>query len=607
MGENNVISTQKDFERAFLSGKGEINLTAGTFRIPAPDEADNVYLFQGVIKGAARNQTKLVGEIGVKGCLILKQLSIYNDQPYNGIFAGEEKTLILDDVYVSNTENLKLAGGYCAVYCGAGTQLLAKQVKVDYDTFASVNLDDGCQGVIKDSSLQGLEMQADNANLVLDTVDLGVALVKGDNQVLASNLSLKTHPNFPKKYIHFTEQSSHYEKFKDKRWFFFLDSGKMQVHDLHLPAELPPKLGLFFIENAHLTGNIADSAERKYQPWVEAEGDSKVELAGAKKVAPSRRDVTTTSKPNNHEAIKQLQQLIGLTTVKQQVNTFIQVALMNTKRKKAGMKAINNSLHSLFAGNPGTGKTTVARLVGAIMYEEGILPTDKYVEVDRGDLVAGYVGQTAKQTMKVLKEATGGVLFIDEAYDLVHSSDDSFGKEALDTIMKYMEDHRDELMIIFAGYTEDMQKLLQQNPGMKSRVPNIFNFEDYSAEDIAAIGRLLLKKEQLQFDQPQTEELYNQLVEEQYENSNDHSNGRWIRNQNDLLMRQLALATSNDANHHPLDKIWADDVKKAFSNVNTGSIQSNSSQPDFRTGTSNNRPLPRTHGDHLPLLNGDEL
>lgn len=301
--------------------------------------------------------------------------------------------------------------------------------------------------------------------------------------------------------------------------------------------------------------------------------------------------------------------MIGLAQVKQQVNSFIQMALMNKRRKAQGMKPLTNSFHSLFEGNPGTGKTTVARLVGKIMYEEGILPTDKCVEVDRGQLVAGYVGQTAKQTEKVLKSATGGVLFIDEAYDLVHDDRDTFGKEALDTIMKYMEDHREELMIIFAGYTEDMQALLAHNPGMESRVPNKFTFEDYSPDEIAAIGRLQLHQQQLSFDSPSTEELYNQVVAELYMSSNDHSNGRWIRNRNDQLLRQLAATLSQDPDKK-LDVITADDVKRTFGAAggqNDGQDDSKQNPADHANPDHRPLDLPKIDGGTLPLLNGDEL
>lgn len=223
--------------------------------------------------------------------------------------------------------------------------------------------------------------------------------------------------------------------------------------------------------------------------------------------------------------------------------------------------------------------------------------------------MAGYVGQTAKQTEKVLKSATGGVLFIDEAYDLVHDDRDTFGKEALDTIMKYMEDHREELMIIFAGYTEDMQALLAHNPGMESRVPNKFTFEDYSPDEIAAIGRLQLHQQQLSFDSPSTEELYNQVVAELYMSSNDHSNGRWIRNRNDQLLRQLAATLSQDPDKK-LDVITADDVKRTFGAAggqNDGQDDSKQNPADHANPDHRPLDLPKIDGGTLPLLNGDEL
>lgn len=237
------------------------------------------------------------------------------------------------------------------------------------------------------------------------------------------------------------------------------------------------------------------------------------------------------------DALAQLNQLIGISTVKHQVREFIALAEMNQKRAEAGFKTDDFSLHSLFLGNPGTGKTTVARIIGNLLYQKGIIKRNKFVEVSRSELVAGYIGQTALKTREVLESALGGVLFIDEAYTLNSQSSNDFGKEALDEILKFMEDHRKDMVIIFAGYSKEMGDFLQMNSGLTSRIPNTFDFEDYSPDEIAQIGLLHLHHSDYTVD----ETLYRQIVTAAYLQSNDHSNGRWIRNFNEKLIRQLSL------------------------------------------------------------------
>lgn len=236
------------------------------------------------------------------------------------------------------------------------------------------------------------------------------------------------------------------------------------------------------------------------------------------------------------KAIDQLHEMIGLTGLKKQVDSFIKLAAFTKLRAAQGAKTTSQSLHSLFLGNPGTGKTTVARLVAKAMFENGVIPKDNYVEVSRKDLVAEHVGGTALKTQKVLDSATGGVLFIDEAYTLFQSGGSNWGQEAVDTILKYMEDHRDDLMIIFAGYTKEMQDFMNMNPGLTSRAPNVFTFEDYTPEEIAKIGVLNMRGQQFNFD----EDYYSRAVIKAFKADVDHSNGRWVRNFNEQLVRVVA-------------------------------------------------------------------
>lgn len=202
----------------------------------------------------------------------------------------------------------------------------------------------------------------------------------------------------------------------------------------------------------------------------------------------------------------------------------------NKRRVENGQKPLNQSLHSVFYGNPGTGKTTVARLMGQVLCDAGVFDKDKFkfVEVSEADLVAEYIGQTAPKTTEVLKKATGGILFIDEAYTLnkKESLGANFGQEAIDTILKYMEDHRSEIMIVFAGYTKEMEQFLKTNPGLKSRVPNEFDFEDYTLEEAVEIGLNDLESQQCRLED---EEYYATQLKNAYRNSLDKSNGRWVR------------------------------------------------------------------------------
>ena len=185
--------------------------------------------------------------------------------------------------------------------------------------------------------------------------------------------------------------------------------------------------------------------------------------------------------------LEELYSLIGLDGVKQEIQSTIGLVKMQKLREERGLKTVTASRHMVFTGNPGTGKTTVARIVGRLYKEAGVLPRGHLVEVSRGDLVGGYVGQTAPKTLEKIKEAYGGVLFIDEAYTLSGKGENDFGQEAIDTLLKEMEDHRDNLVVIVAGYTEPIRKFVESNPGLESRFNKYIDFPDYDAEDLEAI------------------------------------------------------------------------------------------------------------------------
>lgn len=212
--------------------------------------------------------------------------------------------------------------------------------------------------------------------------------------------------------------------------------------------------------------------------------------------AESNVNVQRNDKITLEEALRRLNNLEGLSRVKGQVCDWVDQIKVFQMRKERGMSVPDMSYHIVFTGNPGTGKTTVARLMAQIYCALGVLSEGHLVEVDRGDLVAGYVGQTAVKTRDVLKKAYGGVLFIDEAYSLANGGANDFGQEAIDTILKEMEDKRDNLVVIVAGYDDLMEKFISSNPGLRSRFKNFIQFTDYTGEELFNIFTGLCNKNQ---------------------------------------------------------------------------------------------------------------
>ena len=185
--------------------------------------------------------------------------------------------------------------------------------------------------------------------------------------------------------------------------------------------------------------------------------------------------------------LRELNSLVGLGKVKRKIDDLVCQIKISNIRRAMGLKVPDTTNHMVFMGNPGTGKTTVARIIAKIYNQLGLLTSGHMVEVDRGQLVAGYQGQTSLKTKEVLNSALGGVLFIDEAYSLCRNDDDDYGQEAIDTITKFMEDHRDNIVIIVAGYSKEMVEFINTNPGLKSRFKTFIDFDDYSGDELFEI------------------------------------------------------------------------------------------------------------------------
>ena len=192
------------------------------------------------------------------------------------------------------------------------------------------------------------------------------------------------------------------------------------------------------------------------------------------------------------------------------------------------MKNDHPAMHMIFTGNPGTAKTTVARLFARIMKENNLLSKGNLIEVGRGDLVGKYVGWTAPTIQKKFKEAQGSVLFIDEAYSLVDDRDGSFGDEAINTIVQEMENHRNDVVVIFAGYPDKMESFLQKNPGLRSRIAYHVPFSDYDTESLCEIAKLIAKQKGLKFTKEAFEKLYGLF--DAARTGSDFGNGRFVRN-----------------------------------------------------------------------------
>ena len=236
---------------------------------------------------------------------------------------------------------------------------------------------------------------------------------------------------------------------------------------------------------------------------------------------------------------KELDTYIGLGEVKREVNNLISMATVFKRREEAGLPNADFSLHMVFTGNPGTGKTMIARLMARIYRSLGILSRGQLVEVDRSGLVAGYVGQTAIKTSKIIEKALGGVLFIDEAYALNGKGDNDFGQEAIDTLLKAMEDHRDDLVVIVAGYDGLMEKFIHSNPGLESRFNRYLHFDDYTLEEMFAIFEMRCRKSQYTLS-PDAEQDVKDFIYDENSDGITFGNARGVRNLFEQILTEQA-------------------------------------------------------------------
>lgn len=231
-----------------------------------------------------------------------------------------------------------------------------------------------------------------------------------------------------------------------------------------------------------------------------------------------------------HHIYKHFASFIGMDSLKTTISEIYATHIMNEKRKEVGMKGTNQVLHMFFKGNPGTGKTTVARKLAALYFQMNILSKGHFVEAERADLVGEYIGQTAQKTRALIQKSKGGILFIDEAYSLARGGEKDFGKEAIDTLVTHMEDNSDDLVIILAGYPYEMERFLRLNPGLKSRFPFILDFDDYDARELLRIAKQMVRLREYELTKEAEEKLRHHLEQKVCEGEHNFSNARYIRN-----------------------------------------------------------------------------
>lgn len=281
-----------------------------------------------------------------------------------------------------------------------------------------------------------------------------------------------------------------------------------------------------------------------------------------------KKDSVIVNEPLEGDPYQELDDLIGLESVKQEVRSLANFVKLQKQREAQGLKTAKVSYHLVFYGSPGTGKTTVARIVGRIYKDLGVLKKGHTVETDRAGLCGEYVGKTGPKTDTVISKALDGVLFIDEAYSLVPEGGggNDYGQEAISTILKRMEDYRDRLVVIVAGYKDEMQRFIDSNPGLQSRFNRYIDFPDYSSEELVEIFKMYMKKNQYTLA-PDAED----YLKEQFEyvvahKDRNFGNARYARNvfEKSIQAQANRLAGEKNLDKDKLTELTVEDLKEGF-------------------------------------------
>lgn len=374
----------------------------------------------------------------------------------------------------------------------------------------------------------------------------------------------------------------------DTQRFPFVAAGRPSAALALTPIDAPVQLGKQ--ATSHIEIKVPDGGER--EDWVVSEvlvkpGDpiktdqtlvtieceaftmevpsSHVGVVREVRVEPgdevSPDSVLVVIEAGDDDPLAALNRMVGLGSIKLEVNKLVNLMHVQARRKERGLKVPPVSLHLVFTGNPGTGKTTVARLIGRLYAKLGFLKKGHMVEVSRADLVGQYLGQTAPQTQAKVEEALDGVLFIDEAYTLAQESHhkDAYGQEAIDTLLKSMEDHRGRLAMIVAGYKEPMRRFIDSNAGLSSRFNRYLDFEDYSVGELLEIFKNMAREYELAIDPPAWTRVEVVFLQAWECRQSGFGNGRWVRNFFDKLIEAQAMRLASD-DSGDLSKILEQDI-----------------------------------------------
>lgn len=363
--------------------------------------------------------------------------------------------------------------------------------------------------------------------------------------------------------------NEHFSNFPDHQEPFLIAAELLQPLDTDLEQQyvdtIVDMLQIMNVVSPAKSENIQKVNEflEQYSPAAKVDNFSLGTTQSKQNKSSNKKPVGEISS-NLQNTLQELDSLVGLENVKQQVHSLIKFIQVQQQREKHQLKTTPISYHCVFSGSPGTGKTTVARILAQIYKDLGVLKKGHLIETDRAGLVGEYVGQTAVKTNKVINSAVGGVLFIDEAYSLYSESAEDYGREAIATLLKRMEDERNNLVVVMAGYTEEMKQFIDINPGLRSRFNRYIDFTDYSPDELYQIFKRYIDKEDFKLT-PESELAFQKLFAEAYEKRDrTFGNARFVRNvfEKTIERQSLRVADITEPTVEQLTEITENDVPK---------------------------------------------